>query len=193
MPASRRALRRLLQFQSMEEHHDAEDDARAALRRRASCRARCRSRPPRRSGRSPRRTTRPPSSTAKASVHTGSPTTRSSTASRRSATTGSPRRRRGRPIPGRAAADPIPKGKSAEGVDANASKKHSMEVARRLDISGRSTMSKDELVSAIKKANRRVDGPQSLALIASPGARPKLSSSIRLVLAAASACAPCGG
>jgi hypothetical protein len=30
-----------------------------------------------------------------------------------------------------------------------------MDVARRLDISGRSTMSKDELVSAIKKANRR--------------------------------------
>jgi cation transport regulator ChaB len=50
---------------------------------------------------------------------------------------------------------PHPKGKSAEGVDANASKKHLVEVARRLDISGRSTMSKDELVSAIKKANRR--------------------------------------
>ena len=33
--------------------------------------------------------------------------------------------------------------------------KHSYDVARRLDISGRSTMSKDELVSAIKKANRR--------------------------------------
>jgi hypothetical protein len=28
-------------------------------------------------------------------------------------------------------------------------------VARRLDISGRSSMSKDELVSAIDKANRR--------------------------------------
>jgi cation transport regulator ChaB len=51
---------------------------------------------------------------------------------------------------------PHPKGRSAEGVDANASKKHLVEVARRLDISGRSTMSKDELVSAIKKANRRV-------------------------------------
>lgn len=50
---------------------------------------------------------------------------------------------------------PNPRGKSAEGVDANASKKHLVEVARRLDISGRSTMSKDELVSAIKKANRR--------------------------------------
>jgi cation transport regulator ChaB len=50
---------------------------------------------------------------------------------------------------------PNAKGSSAEGVDANASKKHLVEVARRLDISGRSTMSKDELVSAIKKANRR--------------------------------------
>ena len=50
---------------------------------------------------------------------------------------------------------PNPKGTSAEGVDANASKKHLVEVARRLDISGRSTMSKGELVSAIKKANRR--------------------------------------
>ena len=44
---------------------------------------------------------------------------------------------------------------SAEGVDANASKRHLEEVARRLDIRGRSTMSKDELVDAIKKANRR--------------------------------------
>lgn len=50
---------------------------------------------------------------------------------------------------------PNAKGSSAEGVDANASKKHLVEVARRLDISGRSTMSKDELVTAIKKANRR--------------------------------------
>lgn len=51
---------------------------------------------------------------------------------------------------------PNPKGKSAEGVNANAPKKHLVEVARRLDISGRSTMTKDELVTAIKKANRRV-------------------------------------
>jgi cation transport regulator ChaB len=50
---------------------------------------------------------------------------------------------------------PNPQGTSAEGVDANASKKHLVEVARRLDIPGRSTMSKGELVSAIKKANRR--------------------------------------
>jgi cation transport regulator ChaB len=54
-----------------------------------------------------------------------------------------------------ASGGPNPKGESAEGVDANASKKHLLDVARRLDISGRSTMSKGELVSAIKKANRR--------------------------------------
>jgi cation transport regulator ChaB len=46
-------------------------------------------------------------------------------------------------------------GKTAEGVNANSTKKHLVQVARRLDISGRSTMSKDELVDAIKKANRR--------------------------------------
>ncbi len=48
--------------------------------------------------------------------------------------------------------NPIP---SAEGVDANASKKHLLDVARRLDVPGRSTMNKAELVDAIKKANRR--------------------------------------
>lgn len=50
---------------------------------------------------------------------------------------------------------PNAKGETAEGVDANASKKHLMDIARRLDVSGRSTMNKSELVSAIKKANRR--------------------------------------
>jgi hypothetical protein len=45
--------------------------------------------------------------------------------------------------------------KTAEGVDANASKKHLYEIAGRLDISGRSKMGKDELVEAIKKENRR--------------------------------------
>ena len=39
------------------------------------------------------------------------------------------------------------------GVDANATKAHLLDIARRLDISGRSTMSKDELVDAIQKAN----------------------------------------
>jgi cation transport regulator ChaB len=44
---------------------------------------------------------------------------------------------------------------TAEGVDANASKEHLLEIARRLEIPGRSTMRKAELVEAIKKANRR--------------------------------------
>jgi cation transport regulator ChaB len=44
---------------------------------------------------------------------------------------------------------------SAEGVDANASKSHLLDLARRLDIHGRSSMNKDELVVAIMKANRR--------------------------------------
>lgn len=50
---------------------------------------------------------------------------------------------------------PNASGDTAEGVDANASKKHLLDVARRLDVHGRSSMSKDELVSAIAKANRR--------------------------------------
>ncbi len=44
---------------------------------------------------------------------------------------------------------------TAGGVDANASKKHLMDIARRLDVSGRSTMNKEELVEAIQKANDR--------------------------------------
>ncbi|ONH23654.1 ChaB family protein [Pseudofrankia asymbiotica] len=46
-------------------------------------------------------------------------------------------------------------GPTAEGVDANASVSHLREVARRLEIPGRSTMKKADLVEAIKKANRR--------------------------------------
>jgi|SRR5918993_5298062 cation transport regulator ChaB len=46
-------------------------------------------------------------------------------------------------------------GQTDEGVDANASKSHLMDVAKRLDINGRSRMNKDELVEAIKKANAR--------------------------------------
>ena len=44
---------------------------------------------------------------------------------------------------------------TAEGVDANASKTHLQEVARRLGVPGRSRMSKSELVEAIQKENRR--------------------------------------
>jgi hypothetical protein len=46
-------------------------------------------------------------------------------------------------------------GETAEGVDANASKAHLMDVARKLDVRGRSRMRKDELVDAIRKANAR--------------------------------------
>lgn len=44
---------------------------------------------------------------------------------------------------------------SAGGVDANASKSHLYELAQRLDVNGRSKMSKAELVSAIQRANDR--------------------------------------
>jgi cation transport regulator ChaB len=44
---------------------------------------------------------------------------------------------------------------TAGGVDANASKSHLMEIAKRLDVRGRSSMTKDELVQAIGKANNR--------------------------------------
>jgi len=44
---------------------------------------------------------------------------------------------------------------TAGGVDANASKKHLQEVARKLDVKGRSKMDKSELVDAIQKANNR--------------------------------------
>lgn len=45
--------------------------------------------------------------------------------------------------------------RTAAGVDANASKQHLLDVARRLDVPGRSRMTKDELVRAIMRANRR--------------------------------------
>jgi cation transport regulator ChaB len=44
---------------------------------------------------------------------------------------------------------------TAGGVDANASKSHLLDLARKQDIRGRSTMTKDELVSALEKANNR--------------------------------------
>ena len=47
------------------------------------------------------------------------------------------------------------RGDNAGGVDRNASKKHLYEIAQRLDVPGRSTMDKDELVEAIDKANDR--------------------------------------
>jgi cation transport regulator ChaB len=44
---------------------------------------------------------------------------------------------------------------TAGGVNANATKDHLMDVARRLDVKGRSSMTKDQLVKAIQKANNR--------------------------------------
>ena len=44
---------------------------------------------------------------------------------------------------------------TAGGVDANASKQHLLDLARRLDVKGRSTMTKAELVEALQRANDR--------------------------------------
>ena len=44
---------------------------------------------------------------------------------------------------------------TAGGVDAAASKKHLYELAQRLEVPGRSRMSKDQLVEALQKANDR--------------------------------------
>ena len=44
---------------------------------------------------------------------------------------------------------------TAGGVDANASKQHLLEVAKKVGVPGRSRMSKDELVEAIQKGNDR--------------------------------------
>ena len=43
---------------------------------------------------------------------------------------------------------------TAGGVDARASKAHLLDLARRLDVRGRSSMTKDELVHALDRANR---------------------------------------
>ena len=53
------------------------------------------------------------------------------------------------------------KTKTAEGVDAYSSKAHLVDVARRLEIKGRSKMTKAQLVDAITKANQ-IASAQSL-------------------------------
>jgi cation transport regulator ChaB len=63
-----------------------------------------------------------------------------------------PKRSKG-PSDAKAAGGRDTKAPTASGVDANASKTHLMDVAKRLDISGRSRMTKSELVDAIQKAN----------------------------------------
>jgi hypothetical protein len=51
--------------------------------------------------------------------------------------------------------DSLTGGKTAQGVDANASLAHLRAIARELGIPGRSRMSRSELVGAVQKANRR--------------------------------------
>ena len=46
-------------------------------------------------------------------------------------------------------------GDTAGGVDANASKAHLLDLAERLDVSGRSRMTKAELVDALQRANAK--------------------------------------
>jgi cation transport regulator ChaB len=65
-----------------------------------------------------------------------------------------PKQQRG-PSDAKAAGGRDTEAETAGGVDANASKQHLMDVAKRLGISGRSRMSKPELVDAIQKANAR--------------------------------------
>lgn len=48
-----------------------------------------------------------------------------------------------------------PGGKTAGGVDANASKQELMDQARKLGVRGRSSMNKGELVDALRKASNR--------------------------------------
>ena len=44
---------------------------------------------------------------------------------------------------------------TAGGVDANATKAHLMDLAKKLDVPGRSRMTKEQLVEALQKANNR--------------------------------------
>lgn len=50
---------------------------------------------------------------------------------------------------------PEPGGSTAGGVDANASKEELYQQARRLGVRGRSSMNKDDLVDAVRKATER--------------------------------------
>src|SRR4051812_33604231 len=65
-----------------------------------------------------------------------------------------PKARKG-PSDAKAAGGRDTKASTAGGVDANASKEHLLGIAKRLDVRGRSRMTKAELVDAIQKANAR--------------------------------------
>ncbi|MEU2255312.1 ChaB family protein [Nocardia xishanensis] len=66
-----------------------------------------------------------------------------------------PKERRGPSDERAESGGPGARGETAEGVNANATKKHLINVAGRLSITGRWKMSKNELISAIEKENRR--------------------------------------
>jgi cation transport regulator ChaB len=65
-----------------------------------------------------------------------------------------PKEKKG-PSDAKAAGGRDTKAATAGGVDANASKEHLLDIARRLDVAGRSRMTKPQLVDAIQKANAR--------------------------------------
>lgn len=52
---------------------------------------------------------------------------------------------------------------ATDGVDTDASKTHLYEIARRLDIAGRSSMSRQQLVNAIRKENRNATSRAGIA------------------------------
>jgi cation transport regulator ChaB len=65
-----------------------------------------------------------------------------------------PKKKKG-PSDAKAAGGRDTKARTAGGVDANASKQHLMDQAKKLEVSGRSRMTKAELVEAIQKANAK--------------------------------------
>ena len=65
-----------------------------------------------------------------------------------------PKDEKGPSDPGAAEGGPGPHDTKG-GVDANASKAHLLDLAKRLEVPGRSRMTKDELVEAIQKANAK--------------------------------------
>jgi cation transport regulator ChaB len=65
-----------------------------------------------------------------------------------------PKKKKG-PSDAKAAGGRDTRAETAGGVDANASKEHLLGIARKLDVSGRSRMTKPQLVEAIQKANDR--------------------------------------
>jgi hypothetical protein len=66
-----------------------------------------------------------------------------------------PKERRGPSDPQAAGGGPVRRTPTAGGVDTNASREHLLEVAKKLEVRGRSRMTKPELVNAIRKANDR--------------------------------------